>query len=789
MPLYGAEQAKLLKLRKADDKNSIQIYFSLNKTPDYTTKVKGKRVDIIIKEHVAFDESFVFPTDDKIIKFLYLPRANKTVFTFFMRFNPQKVKLLSPSKNSLVLDILLGNAFTKEYPALSSKLKGITIVSQKTKDFANPYVASPYSNNWRSFFTSYESKLKTYAPITYTLPEFPIIALLPPGIEKNRSLIPQELTELARQNLWEDMQPLTLELINSEQNVEVKKMLVLTLGEILLRAGNFSGSFKQLYLLNNKYKGEQIAVFAQYLLVRLRAEHENPYIADFEFRSMDSHIDNDNPIAPFFVLAKIETALATHQYERMKTLLARDDISYPGKTSKIRDLRQADYWYSINDLIKAYVGYNLLKRSHFLRQHPYSLNGYCDTLYRQKQYSNAASCYQALGGGIEDKEQLSMISFRRAMSELHSKRLSDMYPSFSIIENTFPGTEAGFRAALKKTDIQFLTKPNFGEKSARYYHALAKNSTNRTIVEEASLKEAIVFRLMNRLSKSIELLMELQRNFRTGELRTTAQALLIEILPIEIKRLVQEKEFIKALVLAKKNRKLFSNNWIDIRLLSDIGEAYHQLSIYNEAKKLYLYLLEVEEADKKEHFYLPLIKILFSRGEYNLVEDYATQYSYQYPKGTFEHDIFLLRLQALVADGKKVQALDLLTQPLPDMPELKEFAADIYFLEKNYAKTVEFLAPAIDQQNILTQDAIFILAESYYELGNLDKAKALYLRLNEDNLFFDQTLFRRANIEKKKGREENALKLFQEIVEKGKNPLWQKLAQKELDFKEASDRL
>ncbi|MCP3901656.1 MAG: hypothetical protein GY707_18255, partial [Desulfobacteraceae bacterium] len=445
-----------MKLRKADGKNSIQIYFSLNQLPEFTTKVKGKRVDVILKELVIFDQSFEFPTDDKIIKFLYLPRENKTVFTFFLRFTPQNVDLVSPSKNTLVLDILLGNPFTKSYPDLSTKLQGITIVSKQQKDFANPFIASPYSRNWKSFFTSYEAEIKIKAPIKYSLPDFPIISLLPPGKLDNLKILPEEILELASQNLWEDIQPLILKIIQIEQVPETKKMLVLTLGEVLLRAKNYSGAFKQLYLLDDKYKDEHIGIFAKYLLIRLRAEHENPYIADYELRNMESLIDNDNPLAPYYIISQMETSLASHQYGRLKSLLNRDDVSFSGNTLKLRDLRQADYWYATGDYIKAFVGYRLMGKSNFFLQHSLSLNGYCDTLYRQKQYPKATSCYQYLGGIVDDKKGLSLISYRRAMSARFTRRQADMHTIFSTIENTFPGTEAGFRAALKKTDIQFL---------------------------------------------------------------------------------------------------------------------------------------------------------------------------------------------------------------------------------------------------------------------------------------------------------------------------------------------
>jgi TolA-binding protein len=75
-----------------------------------------------------------------------------------------------------------------------------------------------------------------------------------------------------------------------------------------------------------------------------------------------------------------------------------------------------------------------------------------------------------------------------------------------------------------------------------------------------------------------------------------------------------------------------------------------------------------------------------------------------------------------------------------------------------------------------------MLAECHYQLNDLDKAEKLFLPLQQAKLFQDQAMFRLAEIARKKGQKEQALKLFKQIVETGKNPLWQKLAKKELEL-------
>ncbi len=779
----------LLKIRRAGDNDSVQVYFTFNELPSYSQTQKAKRIDIVFETYLTISNEIVFPTDDKIVKFLTQVKEGKTILTFFLRYEPQQVKLAVPQKNTLVLDILLGNQFSKAYPDLSARLEGVTIVTQKGEDYANPYISSPYANNWRSFFSKYEPLVSTFVPFTFTTPPFPIINLLPDAKENASSTLNEEFFILAKQDRWEDMIPLLLDLIKKASDPSIKKHLALTFGEILLRAGNFSGAFKQLYLLKNKYKHDPVGILAEYLLIRLRAEYEDPFIADVKYRNLEEHIDEDLPIAPYFYLSQIETSLATNQLDRSKEIIAKDNVAFPGETEILKELRQTDYWYASGDYIKAYVGYQLLADKKLLEKHPYSLNGYCDTLYRQKKFQQSSDCFQKLSSVVDDKNQLSIIAFKKAMAELHYKNAREQYAVFSTIEDTYPGTVAAFRAAIKKTDIHYLSQPSWQKTSAKHYQALFEKAANREIAEEAALKEAIVYALLDNKTKSIDLLIEFLRNFRKGKLKSTAQALLIEILPAEIEKLISEENYIQALILAKKNRTLFQKNWVDINLLSFLAKAYHELSIYDEAKKLYIYLLKTSNPQLKEQYYLSLISIYYTQGQYGLVEDYAAQYNYNYPDGIDRDEIFLYRLKSLMANDQNRLAINLIsTSTLPDILAFREIAAQLYYSENMFDQVIETLSPYFENEQILSMESKFILAESNFQTKNFGEAERFFNIVKDENVFFDQSRYRLAIMEKNKGQEQKALKLFVEIVEKGNDPLWQKLARKILEFQSLSKK-
>ena len=375
-----------------------------------------------------------------------------------------------------------------------------------------------------------------------------------------------------------------------------------------------------------------------------------------------------------------------------------------------------------------------------------------------------------------------MVGYRKAMSELHFKQQDEMITDFSTISDAFAGTDAGYKAALKKADLLFLTKKSREEASARAYRIIAQKATVRDTAEEAALKEALVYKITDKKEKCIELLMIFLRNFRTGNLIETAQAVLLDILPGELQRLVAEKEYVKALVLAKQNQVFFVKKWLDIGLLADIAVSYEKLGLFDEAKNTYLYLIEVGGEKAEEDNLFPLINVLFHQGKFDAVDMYSAQYAHKFPAGKDIQGVLLLRLRALLATGKIDQAISLLPSPLPDDLEMQDLAAAIYFQKNDYKKITDILSPLWDKQVPLNENSRLLLAESLYKQGLYDKAEIVFSTLKNAARFQDQSLFRLADMQIKKGQWEKAVNLYQQVVDKGKDPLWKDLAQKELQY-------
>lgn len=769
-------------MARLDSKDLIQLYFTFDSTPNFKAISTDRRVDLIFAETTLSSTVTLFPPDEDIVKILPRPAKAELIISLFFRYKPQNFKLTKSTDGKVVFEVLLGNEYSKTYQKLAERLKGVSELNRVTTDFTNPSVQSPYKKDWMSFFSIFESPIQIDVPVKFTLPPFPIIRFLPPAREMNLQLLSAELFDLADKGAWAQLRDKLLERIQQTQDPESKKILALTLGEVLLHSGDFEGSYKQLYLLKEQFSEELLGTFANFLLIHLKAKYESPYIADSELQALEATLGSNSLLEPYFFLAQIEAALASGKHTRLNKLLLRDDIALPDDLQEIFQIRKADYWSAIKQPVKAFAAYQLHADSKTLRTLPYSLNSYCSSLYQQKKFPDAVLCYEQLSPLVSDKPTLGLISYKKNMARMKSEKGFSLLGDFTQIDNAYPGTEAGFRAAMKKTDLLYLQNRSFADKALEKYREIADNSINRMVREEAFFKMALVHWQLGDTGKSVELLQQFLREFQAGEVRISAQALLIDILPGEIKSLVDRKEYIKALVLAKQNKELFQNNWINGRFLADIAEAYNRIGLFDEAQKLYLYLIEVLPIDQREELYLPMIRSTFDQGNYSLVEDYSAQYFYNYPTGKNVEEVLTIRLHALIADERFEEALKFLPTPVPDNKELYDIASTLYFRTEDYRNCLINLKKRMLLETPLPAREHFMLAECLYQTGALDEAESIFKTITKEHSFYEQSLFRLANLERKKGNEQMALSLFKKIVEEGKSPQWKKYAERELQF-------
>jgi len=174
--------SELVKVSRVDNRDIIQLYFSFDTAPAYSQTVNKRRVNLIFKQTQTPFNFEMLEADSNIVKILPQPKNGDFVLSLFFRYEPQYYKFSKNTDDKIVFEVLLGNQFSKSYKELADRLKGLTVLNRNSVDNTNPYLLSPYTKDWMSFFSRYESPVTLEIPIRFNLPPFPLIHLLPSRI-------------------------------------------------------------------------------------------------------------------------------------------------------------------------------------------------------------------------------------------------------------------------------------------------------------------------------------------------------------------------------------------------------------------------------------------------------------------------------------------------------------------------------------------------------------------------------------------------------------------------------
>jgi len=788
MPVWGLGEeppaAFLKSVTRTDESDSVQLYFRFSRLPAVTTDTVGRRLDVVMAATLPAEDLPLPKTDDRIIKFVHRTSPENLALAVYFRYPPQQVTIRKNSSTAtLMIDILLGNPFSARYPDLSSQLHGLTLLNRNEIDFSNPLHRSPYGNQWRLFLREYESPVTITPFFALTLPPFPLAEYISPQTP-GRQWLSEANQHFANNGKWHELAVSLRDDLEKEPDEQNRIRLLLSYGEALVRAGEYREPYTLLQQISLTYPDSDQDLLARLLFLFLVANHEDPFLARLELKKILSSFLPDHPLAPYVNIFLAELDLLTDRIEQAATTLARDDLAYTGRARLLRLLRQADTYAMQGESIKALVAYRKLDRGQpVIDTHPRSLAMYGAALYQSGRYREALNVYQRLSELTTGKNIQHLVLYRLAMSRLHAgEKEIKIFPLLSQIRNAYPGSEGAFRAWLKQTDLHYLSGRVDAEKSILAYQQIGRQGNRKQIREEARVKEAMVNALAGQHRRSIDLAMTILRDFRSGSLRIQAQALILAQLPSVLKAMIREKQYLKALVLAKKNRYFFARGWLDVAILYDLAKAYEALGVYDRAVRAYRYILDVANSEQKEKVYIPLLEALLKDRQYNLLEDYADQYFSRYPNGPSTEKVFLLRVQGLMDKDDLKGAARLLSQDKrPVSPEIEAQWVQVAFALGDWKRVIDLLtgsgpAPAVKDPI----QARYYLAEAYFQDGEYDKARPLFEGLTNSTVYREQSMYRLAEIDLKTGRIDQARQTLTALAKKGTDPRWIRMAREEL---------
>jgi len=779
----GVQAASVLKtINRADETTSIQLFFHFDSLPETTATTNARRVDIELDGTTPAPELALPAMDGRLIKIVPKELPTKTVYSLYFRYPPQQVTATRLTETGVLLvDVLLGNQLSTSHPELSTKLQGVSVVQRSKIDALNPVNLTEYAKNWPSFFTDYELPVVITPPPHFLLPPFPLAVAMEPTLPLEQWL-PQEITTLAQNGKWTQVCLLLREQIKTHKVEAARERLVLSYADALLRAGEYRDPYFLLQRIMIHYPDTKMAKLANLLLLyqqAIRGDHIDSY---YELKPLVAELSPQVPFGDDLTLLLAELALMSKQYAAVQPLLDSPSLAANTVLQPRRALRLADLTYAKGEKAKSLTAYQQLATpSSPLYQDPLSLASFADSLYTAKRYPEAAKMYMQLGDLLNNVSQQDLALFRLAMSQLHI-RATDKKARLDLEQliDAFPHDEGGIRAQIKATDLGYMAKKISPQQAIEVYSRYALEGQTLLLREECLFKQALINHLTAENATSVQQCMQLLREFQDGNLRTEAMALLIQQLPDVISQLVKNEEFVKALVLAKKNKQLFIRGWIKPDVLFDLARAYSRLGMVDQAAQTYQYLFEITDNATKEQIYLPMIEAMFAAGRYLQVEEYADRYQLRFPKGTDRAPIFLLKARALYQSGHLDQLIKLLTaNDTPHLPQLELLKGRIYYENKQWLQVIDTLEQPQLKKRLAENHLLLPLAEAYFQTNKNDEAQALFQQLINRDESNEQALFRLAQIELRRGNSSQALKQFQQLAEKGKDPLWKKLAREE----------
>jgi len=781
-PARGA--SVLRQVSQTDETGRIQIFLRFSRLPDYRLEQTGRRIDLVLDNTFVGKDFSLLPGDDKMIRMVRRLQPDNLLLSFYFRYPPQRVSVKKIKEtSSLMLNILLGNSLSAAYPDLATRLGGLTQLHRREIDYTNPLYATEYGTEWELFIRNYELPIQIRPRPVYTMPDFPIGASIDSKSNGSLPWLDRKNRELAEQRNWQALANRLKEQLETEENEEYRKLLLLTYGECLVRMDEYEEPYTLLQQIALTYPETKLALYANILFVYVLARHEDPYLAVIEIDKLEKKLGPGNPVKPSLYLFHAELALETERWKLADQILTRGDVGFPGRLEMLLLLRQADTFYAAGQSIKALIAYDKIeKRSGtIVNTHPLSLAQYGDTLYTHLRHETAKKIYAQLVRLLNGSPLQPLAMFRLAMSRLHNgEKWTRVLPLLTQIQNAFPGNEGDYRARLKVCDLKYLHKTITGNMAVKLYGEIGIEANKRPIREEALVKQAMVTCLNGDHEQSIKLAMRILREFRHGNLIPETQALIIAQLPSLLKKMIAQKRYIDALVLAKQNRDLFARGWLGLDLLFDLAKAYEALGAYDRAVRVYTYILDVANEEDQDRAYLPMIRALYNSGQYAKVEDFGDQYFSRFPGSPGSAEVFLLRVKALKQSGEMQSAIRLLKQKnRPTSPEIEKTAARTFFEQGLYKDAIAILNSE-KLSNWISPEHDYLLAESLFRLREYDKAMPLFRRLATNGEYTDQALFRLAEIYREKGNIQESLKQFEQLAEKGKEERWKRLAREEV---------
>lgn len=776
-------RVQLREITKQEGLDTTRLALRFSQVPVYRLETSGQRVDLFLSDTEGDSSLTSLPEDGKVVRILLGQQEQLLLTSFLLRTVPENVKVLtSKGSDELVLELYWGDHRSPARLAIASKLRGVPTV-QADGTTIRLGEGTGYREEWRQFFSGFETPLVVPLPLQYTLPPLPLVLYQPltDGAAGAELLAGLEESQAGR---WDAALVIFKRIpVDQLQGVD-REAFEVFYGEALVRSNNSPLAKGVLERFLESYPDSVLRGRVRYLLGYVCALSGHPYEAAYQLSLLNKEAGEKEYYRQIGGLMQAEIDLATGQPE--KSIETLETSVFPQSVAGIRTRRLADAFAAVgrsSDALRLYR--QVEKEVSNWSEVPRSLSLLAEVLYREKEYAESVRRYTDLLNLVEGDEGKSLALFAQGRGKMRSGDFEAASILLQNVTNYWPDTEGSRRAQLLLLDQEVLADlGGHGEKAIPLLSEISLKAASREIREEAAFKRLLLNIVTQPGLDSIKGCEGFLRQYGQGRYKVYAEGLLNEILPQVIGDLIAAEEYLDALVVVEKHRHRLVAGAANQSFLQDLCSAFRRLGLLDKAANVYFYMLDAYQGQPAEEpFYLPLVQVLDQQGDARLALEYADRYLARYPAGGDRSGILFLKVEALNNQGRNEEAAKILTSDgLPQTLELDLLAGKV-FQSLNQPEQVEFfLSRALVDQTIRQAHpaAAIWLAESLFQLKKWGRAWSLYQELLANETFSDQARYRSAQILLIQEKKDEALKILQLLVEEGKNPQWQKVAESAL---------
>ncbi|WP_303722306.1 lipopolysaccharide assembly protein LapB [Malonomonas rubra] len=767
-PQANAE-GTMINIQKQEKIDTTRLTFYFASSPEFEVEHNGQRVDLLLKDVWVSKDLLHLPEDETVVKILLAQKHRDLLTSILLRRVPQQMVAESKQNPPRIVIDLYWKSEQGARPGVAFRMADMPVrkASKKAKEFQQQ---TPWDGHWREFFRDYRNDWKLKLTLSYTLLPLPLLVL-----DQASPLWP--LQQFATEGKWLSLIRRAGKIGNlDEENTYLKNLLVT---EAQIRSGAIETGLSRLDTLRDQQGPEQVRV--EYLTAYAQAASGQPFVAQLTIQELLQHLRKGEPLTPICYLLAAETAIDSNQPEAALEFLQNKQLNWPPVLLPVVDLRTADALAGLGQKEKALGKYRTLQEEPGLFEHClFSLNRAAFTAYQLENFGFAYRSYLRLSELMKQQSGADLVQFAAGASAYADDDIDLGLIGLQKASLDWPGLEGGERAELRLIDHSLLSGSEFElSKAATSYGQLGRQASTRLVREEASFKRALTLFLLKDCQESIAELMRFRREFSSSPLRREADFLLLKQLPIVIDVLLQQHNYLEAVVLVEKNRKLLLSGDLDRTFLRNLANAFDNLGLYDRAARVLLYMFDKAKSDRqREPLYLPLAQSYLKRDEFGHASDYASRYLKEYPAGEDRGALFGVLLDAFAKQGRNEELLAWLgRKDRPSSPKLGIRAAWIYWNLNRPQEIVNCLEEVQRSGTELAVKEMALLAESYYRLNKNSAAEKIYRQLVDDSQYGSQAHYRLAQVLLRQQQPERALNLLARLVDEDGGTSWGKLAQ------------